>query len=663
MASVAGLLAFTVAVIFFTSLVSTRDVLNDQAAQIVAAESTRAATAASRYLLPAEQAAVITAGLVESGLAPGLGTPLDQHMLDILAHVPQLDGVFLGTTNGSFYFINRDVTYSPGGTRTKAITVAPEGRTVTLTWRDALGEVVAEESDPTDTYDPRTRPWYVGVSAETQSTWTDPYVFFSSGKPGVTTASPVLVDGQVVAVVGIDVQLNGITGFLRSLASSANTSAALVSGNQIVAILDGQAVTDIDAEDVRFRTVDDLDGYLLRGAFAEFAAGGSEVASETPGLGSVRFQSGDEPNHASFAPLPDVNLDWYVVVAAPESDFLRQIFDARQRILTSVALAGIFSIVVAALFARSLTKPMKELRLSARELREGHVGQPVQSRFMEIEETADALYAAHTELEDRVERRTKDLETEIGERREAELRAVAANKSKSEFLANVSHELRTPLTAVIGYANLLHGLAADLSPEEVAEHAGIIEDAGSHLLELINDILDLAKIEAGEMVLDEAPIELPKLVAEVDRLLRPRAAARGVKFSVQSDEDVIVLGDRRRIKQILLNLASNAVKFTQAGNSAGITVSTSDERVKIVVEDTGIGMDESEVARALEMFGQIASDQGKNDGTGIGLPLTQHLVDEHEGELNIVSEKGVGTTVTVVFPSHRTVLPEIASAN
>jgi len=212
---------------------------------------------------------------------------------------------------------------------------------------------------------------------------------------------------------------------------------------------------------------------------------------------------------------------------------------------------------------------------------------------------------------------------------------------------------------VIGYANLLTTMSDELSAEDVSENAGIIEEAGSHLLELINDLLDLAKIEAGERELDESHIDMQALLTDVDRLIRPRANARGIALTIHADPEPMLQADRRRIKQILLNLASNGIKFTREGGRVDIAVSEAEGCIRIVVADTGVGMDEAEMERAFEMFGQLASDQGKNDGTGIGLPLTQHLVNDHDGTLHVESEKGVGTTITITFPQHRTVEPSI----
>ena len=664
-AALAGLVAIAMLGISMVSILSTRSVLNREVSGIVTNEADRAAQATRNFLLPAEQAASVTAGQIENRLANGVNAELrlEADLLTILRNVPQLDGIFVGGTDGSFLFINRDDSRSPDGTRTKNIRVTGESRVTTLTWRNTEGVIVDETPDPEDTYDPRTRPWFQAVTTETDVAWTDPYIFFTSQKPGITASAPVVVDGQIGAVVGVDVQLEGLDGFLESLATTSNTSAALIDGDRVISILNGEATTSSD-ESTRYRTIDDLDNSMLDHAFRALEdeslpyPGGAEAQDST----TVLFEDSGQPAHASFAPLSDTSLPWFVVVAAPESDFLTELQRSQILNLYVVAFAGLTAIFLAAMWARSVSKPLTLLRESARELRAGHVGSPVQSRFVEIAETAEALFTAHSELEDRVNSRTEELQVEVAERRDAELRALAASKSKSEFLANISHELRTPLTAVIGYANLLSFGAADLTTEEVVENATVIEDAGSHLLALINDILDLAKIEAGESSLDESAIDMVTLTNEVDRLIRPRAVSTNVNLLSHCDEDLILFADRRRVKQILLNLASNAVKFSASGDTVNLRISKTEESVRIVVADTGIGMTEDELETAMEMFGQVRQNQsasaGKNDGTGIGLPLTLRLVNEHLGTLHIESTPGEGTSVTVTFPVDRTVQPK-----
>jgi signal transduction histidine kinase len=227
----------------------------------------------------------------------------------------------------------------------------------------------------------------------------------------------------------------------------------------------------------------------------------------------------------------------------------------------------------------------------------------------------------------------------------------AASRHKSEFLANMSHELRTPLNAVIGFSEvLLQRMFGELNAKQ-DEYLKDIYASGQHLLSLINDILDLSKIEAGRMELAPAPFHLPSALDNAVTLVKERAARHGITLQVDVDPGLgEVVGDERKVKQVLLNLLSNAVKFTPQGGRISLTADQEDGAVKIAVTDTGVGIAPEDQAAIFEEFRQVGSDERKREGTGLGLTLAKKFVELHGGRIRVDSDVGRGSTFTFTLP-------------
>ena len=236
--------------------------------------------------------------------------------------------------------------------------------------------------------------------------------------------------------------------------------------------------------------------------------------------------------------------------------------------------------------------------------------------------------------------------------------AERANRTKSEFLANMSHELRTPLNAILGFSEFMKKeLSGPIGSTKYAEYAADIHDSGQHLLSIINDILDLARLEAGRLVLDESELCLSTLVAACLSVVRQRADEAGVTLAIEMPASLPNLrADERAVKQLLFNLLSNAIKFTPEGGQVTVLAQESDGTFDLVVCDTGIGMSESEIAIALQPFGQVDSKLAqKHQGTGLGFPICESLMRLHGGALRLQSVPGRGTTTTASFPRERAV--------
>jgi PAS domain S-box-containing protein len=264
------------------------------------------------------------------------------------------------------------------------------------------------------------------------------------------------------------------------------------------------------------------------------------------------------------------------------------------------------------------------------------------------DEDNDQLRHTVTVLRDVSERKAQDLAI-----REAFEAAENANRAKSTFLANMSHELRTPLNAIIGFAEVMEQkIFGPVANSRYEEYVGLIHKSGRHLLDLINDVLDMSKIEAGKFTLHLEDVDFSKIIEECSRTMAERAASGNVTLDVSTPSKGLTCpADLRALKQIVLNLLSNAIKFTPPGGHVMISAACPGDKVRIVVSDDGIGIAAEELPRLGRPFEQVCSDSNlAKSGTGLGLALVSALVKQHGGDFGIESTPGLGTTVTVDLP-------------
>ena len=408
---------------------------------------------------------------------------------------------------------------------------------------------------------------------------------------------------------------------------------------------------------------------------AELRLGESIAASLPAGQGCVTGQAG----HQLFLPIDDMEI-WNLRIEFTDAE----IREARQlEILIGVGVISItfLAVLIAGglayrfLISRPLNRLTGAIRQAARTgqrdavmwqsrdemgmvidaydslvRRECKRERQLNATYDKIRKSEAALNSLNHDLEARVRDRTEELET-------AKREADRANESKTQFLWSMSHELRTPLNAIIGFSEIMsQQVYGPVQPPRYKEFADDILFSGRLLLKVINDLLDIARIEVGKETLHEEPVCMANLLSECKRVVQPLAEEKQLTLrGIVIDAGLTLSVDATKTKQILLNIASNAIKNTPVGGSVSITIGVeSDGRAAMRVSDTGCGIALEDIPLVLEPFGRVQNDPLQTPkGTGLGLPLARKMIEMHGGEMVLESEVGIGTTVTISYPSNR----------
>lgn len=497
-------------------------------------------------------------------------------------------------------------------------------------------------------------PWFEPTGPQAnpsrKTTWSPLYLDGAGNGLMITTCSPVYQGARFEGVFCLDVTLQKMIDHMNSLKMTPNTFAFLTDGTGSliagppVAI---KALTGLDTIPIpqdRTQTIGlPLTDPKLR-----------EVVQQ--GTGAIEtIDIGGQPMYVSTAKLVG-DLGWRLVVAAPIAEVTEQsgtVIAAIQKgtasTMQSTILAMLTFFVLAlfgvVLFSMRLIRPIAALVAGTQKVANGDLNTTID---INSQDELGKLAASFNQMTERlrIQHATSD---------QARIAAEQASRAKSEFLANMSHELRTPLTAIIGYSELLQWQLADHGTLNATDVENIYR-AGRHLQALINDILDLSKIEAGKMILDPSLFKVAPVVAGVESTIRPLSEQNNNTLVIQCDEQVgLMHTDETKVRQVLFNLLSNACKFTKGGTiRLTIQREVQDNRdwLCFKIADTGIGMNPEQISRLFQTFSQAdASTTRKYGGTGLGLALSRHLCVLMGGNISVESELGVGSTFTVRLPA------------
>jgi signal transduction histidine kinase len=520
-----------------------------------------------------------------------------------------------------------------------------------LTYIDAIGrECVHAYSNEIDKIDSLTCEGDRSNSEEFRRARVDHRYFGSvafsqsDGRPHMIVAVAEASPGKGVIVA--DVDLGSVTdAILRAQIGTAGYAYAVDTDGQVIAHTTNLSLV---LADTNLATLPQV-----HAALATAVAGHGVVTNGRDPHGTEvlsAFESVDPPG-------------WRVFVEEPLSEAFAPIQAAIWRTVVLLVVFLLVAIATSVLLARNLARPIEAIQVAAAKIGSGSLDQRIEVSSRdelgvladEFNQMAARLQASYAGLEQQVQERTHELARALAELDDKSRELEAASHHKSEFLANMSHELRTPLNAISGFSQVLRKELFGEINEKQAEYLDDVLASAKHLLSLIDDVLDLSKVEAGKIELQVEPFSLPAALERGVVMVREGAASGGVRISLSSDPGMdTVIGDERRVRQVVFNLLSNAVKFTPTGGTVDVAAARFHGEVRVSVSDSGPGIAPEDQARIFEEFQQAAAGKEQREGTGLGLALSKHLVELHGGRIWVESEPGKGSRFVFTLPGSPT---------
>lgn len=596
-----GLIVVFATLIILSSSFTSRLALEQHARTIMENISSYTIDKSISHLDPARNAARLTLGLAHNDVINSQSpNTMASYLYEQLYLYPQISGLFFGGKDGEFIMASRYNKLQADGFFTKIIRIGEDMRSVELIYKTNSGHLIRHQFDPTDTYDPRSRPWFIKAKTQNKLIWTDPYIFYTAQKPGITVASPVRgTQEEFLGVVGVDIGLDALSTFVSELNIGKNGRAFIMGQNgDVIAYSDMEKILKDDGKGKpRLTKIIELDDPVTKDAFLSLKLPHDDLRLTAPRYTS--FERDGKKYIAMFTPFADQQWPWVIGIYMPEDDYLGAIKANRTTNIYIALVTVIIALVIGFVVARKLT-------------------------------------------------RARDT-------------AELADTAKSHFLARMSHEIRTPMNALLGAGELL--AETELS-EEQKKYVSIYQSSGEHLRDLISDVLDISRIESGKYKLDSKPFNLHDTVIQTCQVFALDARNKEIDLdcTIASGTPEHLVGDPTALKQILVNLVGNAIKFTPVG-SVTVSVDAIARRtatdvpdwvtLKFQVKDTGIGIAKDKQNSVFDRFIQADGSTSRTyGGTGLGLAICRSLVRLMSGEISMSSEQGKGSifTFTAIFP-------------
>jgi len=580
------------AIIIIPYSTTSREALTGLAHDIMLNISAYTLDKSESYLSPAEKAAELTRFLADSNIVSGdRSEKMLQYFKEQLSLYHQFTGIYYGNTKGEFFMVTRSNDKVKDGLFTKTIKIKDGKRTTKLIWSTPDHQELESKFAPLDKFDPRKRPWFIDSLVSNDVIWTAPYIFFTSQKPGITTASPVYDKaGRLRGVVGVDITIDRLSIFLKQLSIGKNGKAFIVdtSGN-VVAFPDLEALKQTTQNNkVRLSKINELPDILSRKAFNSLHLLPDQLPKKHV---FTTFEHNNERYISVFTPFKNDHWPWIIGLYLPENDYLGGIKKEYKLSLIIAALAVLIT---------------------------GFIGWAVARKISKAKESAED-----------------------------------ANQAKSKFLAVMSHEIRTPMNVILGATDLLK----ESNPREnQKKYIKLLDNAGGGLLDLINDILDMSKIEAGLLDLEHINFNPSETLHQAFNIFELSAAKKKIKLTCRIDGELPnqVKGDPVRVKQVLINLIGNAVKFTDSGRvsvkACSKNLRNGQVELKFEIEDTGLGIPPNRQQAIFDQFTQADNSISREfQGTGLGLSISKKLCELMNGSITVSSTPGRGSNFTFII--------------